>query len=199
MATNQIQRFGQTKYVWQRTTQGTFLWNSCQNINSEISSPFKLMETSSCHSDESTRETSTRNATFVEANVMNVSTKFQLHPHYGFWDDFLICFRKFSCSVAMATNQIQRFGQNSFGRGLLKEHFCQNICSEIAVSANFYFPIISQWQLIRLEQKHNYSFPRPIDAICEIWVELASWLQRRCRLKMLTDDVRTDDRCLPIL
>ena len=36
---------------------------------------------------------------------MNISTKFQL---------FLIYFCKFSVSVAMATNQIQWFGQNSY-------------------------------------------------------------------------------------
>ena len=44
--------------------------------------------------------------------------------------------------------------------------------------------------------KQYYSFPLPIDAMCEIWPESASWLQRRCRLKMLTDDDddgRTDD------
>ena len=53
---------------------------------------------------------------FVEVNVMNISTKFQLHPPYGFWgDDFLIFFRKFNLSVAMTTNQIQWFGQNSYG------------------------------------------------------------------------------------
>ena len=46
--------------------------------------------------------------------------------------------------------------------------------------------------LIRLGQKQYYSFPLPIDAVCEIWQESASWLQRRCRLKMLT----TDDACL---
>ena len=36
---------------------------------------YKSMETLSSHSNESTRETSTRNATFVEANVMNISAK----------------------------------------------------------------------------------------------------------------------------
>ena len=30
----------------------------------------------------------------------------------------------------------------------------------------------------------------PIDAMCEIWQELASWLQRRCRLKIFTTDGR---------
>ena len=36
----------------------------------------------------------------------------------------------------------------------------------------------------------------PIDDICGIWKESASWLQRRCRLKMLTDDGRTPDACI---
>ena len=30
-----------------------------------------------------------KNMIFVEANVINISTKFQLHPRYGFWgNDF---------------------------------------------------------------------------------------------------------------
>ena len=42
------------------------------------------------------------------------------------------------------------------------------------------------------------------DAICEIWQESASWLQRKCHLKMLTmtmttTDGRTDKGYLPIL
>ena len=45
---------------------------------------------------------------------MNMYAKFQLHPPYGFWEDFLIIFKKFSLYVAMATNQIQRFRQNSY-------------------------------------------------------------------------------------
>ena len=54
-----------------------------------------------------------KNDIFVEANVINISAKFKLYPPYGFWgDDFLIFFRKFSLSVAMANNQIQRFVQN---------------------------------------------------------------------------------------
>ena len=61
-----------------------FFETSCHNIYSEILSLFKSMETLSCHRDESIRATSTRNATFVAVNVMNFSTKFQLHPPYGF-------------------------------------------------------------------------------------------------------------------
>ena len=37
------------------------------------------METLSCHSDERTQATAIKNILFVEANVMNISTKFQLH------------------------------------------------------------------------------------------------------------------------
>ena len=52
---------------------------------------------------------------YVEANVMNMYAKFQLHPPYGFWEeDFWIIFRKFTLYVAMATNQIHQFGQNSY-------------------------------------------------------------------------------------
>ena len=42
-------------------------------------------------------------------------------------------------------------------------------------------------------KKHTFLFPLPIDAICELSKESASRLQRRCRLKMLTDGRRTDD------
>ena len=52
---------------------------------------------------------------YVETNVMNMYAKFQLHPPYGFWgEDFWIIFRKLTLYVAMATNQIQQFGQNSY-------------------------------------------------------------------------------------
>ena len=55
------------------------------------------------------------NIIFVEANAMNISAKFQLHAPYGFrGDDFFIFIREFILSVAMATYQIQRFGQNSY-------------------------------------------------------------------------------------
>ena len=53
---------------------------------------------------------------FVEGNVVNIYTNFQLHPPNDFWgEDFWIFVRKFSISVAMVANQIQRFGQNSIG------------------------------------------------------------------------------------
>ena len=56
-----------------------------------------------------------KNTIYIEANVMNMYAKFQLHPPYGFCgEDFLIFFRKLTLYFAMATNQIQRFGQNSY-------------------------------------------------------------------------------------
>ena len=47
-------------------------------------SHYKSMETLSCHSNESTCIMAIKNIIFVEANVMNISTKFQLHPPYDF-------------------------------------------------------------------------------------------------------------------
>ena len=52
---------------------------------------------------------------YVKANVMDMYAKFKLHSPYGFWgEDFWIFFRKFTLYIAMANNQIQRFGQNSY-------------------------------------------------------------------------------------
>ena len=53
-------------------------------------------------------------------------------------------FQKFSLSVAMATNQKQRLGQNSYGwQRTTQKHFCkkyfQNICSNTEINANFHF------------------------------------------------------------
>ena len=42
------------------------------------------METLSCHSNESTRAMTIRNIIYVEANVMNMYAKFQLHPPNDF-------------------------------------------------------------------------------------------------------------------
>ena len=50
---------------------------------------------------------SNKNIIFVEANLMNVSAKFQLYSPYGFrGDNFLNLLLKLSLSVAMANNQI---------------------------------------------------------------------------------------------
>ena len=54
----------------------------------------------------------------------------------------------------------------------------------------FTFPIITQWKSCHVEFLSDYIFIHfhwPIDAVCEIWYESASLLQRRCHLKTLTD------------
>ena len=56
-----------------------------------------------------------KNIIYVEANVMNMYAKFQLHSSYSFWEeDFWIFFWKFTLYVAMATDQIHRFRQNTY-------------------------------------------------------------------------------------
>ena len=42
------------------------------------------MGTISCHSNQSSYPTGIKNTTVVEANVLSMYAKFQLHPPYGF-------------------------------------------------------------------------------------------------------------------
>ena len=54
-------------------------------------SHYKYMETLSCHSNKSTWAMTIKNIIYVEADVINIYAKFQLHPPYGFWEaDFWI-------------------------------------------------------------------------------------------------------------
>ena len=64
------------------------------NISSETAetvnfqfSHYKSMETISCHSKQNSYPTAIKNTTFVEANVLSMYAKFQLHPPYGFWEE----------------------------------------------------------------------------------------------------------------
>ena len=59
------------------------------NISSETAetvsfqfSHYKSMGTLSCHSNQSFYPTGIKNTTFVEANVLSMYAKFQLHPPY---------------------------------------------------------------------------------------------------------------------
>ena len=66
-------------------------------------------------------------------------------------------------------------------RELLKKHFCKknlNTCIEAAKIANFHFSHYKSMENISFHSnqssypiriKNKYSFPWPIDAICEIW------------------------------
>ena len=60
------------------------------NISSETAetvnlqfSHYKTMRTISCHSNQSSYPTGIKNITFVEANVLSMYAKFQLHLPYG--------------------------------------------------------------------------------------------------------------------
>ena len=47
-------------------------------------SPYKSMETLSCHSNQSSYPTEIKNVTFVEGNIPSKYAKFLLYPPYGF-------------------------------------------------------------------------------------------------------------------
>ena len=64
------------------------------NISSETAetvnfhfSHYKSMGTISCHSNQSSYSTGIENTTFVEANVLSMYAKFQLHPPHGFLEE----------------------------------------------------------------------------------------------------------------
>ena len=96
MVTNQINNLDKIHIVCRGLLQEHFCKKVCQNIcsNTEINANFhfsyyKSMENLSCHSNQSAWVTAIRNNVFVEANVMNMYAKFQLHPLYEFWgEDF---------------------------------------------------------------------------------------------------------------
>ena len=74
------------------------------------------METLSSHSNESIWAMTIKNTIYVAANFMNIYAKFQSFSFIPLMaSEKKISSRKFDLSVAMATNQNQRFGQNSNG------------------------------------------------------------------------------------
>ena len=78
-----------------------------------------------------------KNIIYVEANVMNIYAKFQLHPLYGFEekDLWIFFFQKFSLSVAVATNQTNDLDNiHMVGRGLLQKHFSKTFVKIYAVT-----------------------------------------------------------------
>ena len=103
----------------------------------------------SCHSNESTWATTMKNTIYVEANVMNMYAKFQLHSPYDFWgEDFWIFEYFFEKLPFMLSWQPVKFSDldkiHMNRRGLLKKHFCKKN-SKYAVRqqklpiANFHF------------------------------------------------------------
>ena len=58
--------------------------NETEKIVNFLFSHYKSMGTISCHSNQSSYLTGIKNTTFVEANVLSMYARFQLHPPYGF-------------------------------------------------------------------------------------------------------------------
>ena len=56
---------------------------TAETVNIQFSH-YKSMGTISCHSNQSSYPTEIKNTTFVEANVLIMYAKFQLHTPYGF-------------------------------------------------------------------------------------------------------------------
>ena len=85
------------------------------------------METLSCHSNESTLAMTIKNIIYVEANVINIYAKFQLHPlkaseekisEYFFENlSFMLPWQPIKFS------DLDKIHMNR--RGLLKKHFCK--------------------------------------------------------------------------
>ena len=87
------------------------------------------METLSCN--ESTQPTAIKNTIFVEANLTNISAKFQLMAS----EEMIL---QFHLHLAFLLPwQPIKFGgldkNNMFGRGLFKEHFCKTLVKISAV------------------------------------------------------------------
>ena len=93
MATNQNEEFAQMFYAWWRITQQTFLKQFCQNTCNETAikadfhfSYYKSTKTFKLPQQPKYICNSNKNNMFVEANAMNISSKFQhyLPIYYSF-------------------------------------------------------------------------------------------------------------------
>ena len=122
-----------------------------------------------------------KNTVFVEANVINISAKFQLHPPYGFrGDDFLNIFsqiKPFGCQATKKKKKkktsavwttficlVEDYSRNN------SVNFCQNICSEIAINAHFHF---SQCKSMVTLSCHSNQSSYPIGIKTQLFVPLA--------------------------
>ena len=88
-ATNQINRIRQKSYKSGELYNKHFCNSIIPYETVEISnfhfSHYKSIETTSCHSNQSSYPTRIKkNTTFVEGNVLCKYAKFQLHPPYSF-------------------------------------------------------------------------------------------------------------------
>ena len=162
------------------------------------------METLSCHSNQSAWATVIKNNSFVEANVMNMYAKFQLHSPYDFWgEDF------FENLPFMLTWQPIKFSDldkfiwivEDYSRNIsVKKNL--TICSETAKTANFRFPHLKSMKTISCLSDWNKKLLFiPPTYRCYVW--------NMARIGFMASEMsfehvdawrrRTDDGYLPIL
>ena len=78
-----------------------------------------------------------KNTIYVEANVMNIYAKFQLHPPYGFWEKRFLNFFFLNLAFRLPWQpiKISDFDKiHMVGRGLLQKHFCKTFVKISAVT-----------------------------------------------------------------
>ena len=155
-----------TKFIWlvkdysRNISVKLFLKHLQYHRNKCHFSHYKSMETLSCHSNESTWAMTIKNIIYVEANVMNMYAKFQLHPPYSWGgEDFLIFFRKFTLyqsNSAIWTKFIWIIEEYSRNISVKKKNL--NTCSETAKIANFHFSHYKSMETISFHSNQN-SYP----------------------------------------
>ena len=72
-----------------------------------------------------------KNTIFVEANVTDMSVKFQLHPPYDFQMIFEYIIANLTFQLPWQSNGLDKI--HMLGRGLFKEHFCDTFVKISAV------------------------------------------------------------------
>ena len=92
------------------------------------------MEPISCHNNQSSYTTRTKNIIYVEANVLSMYAKFQLHPHYGLCEeDFLIFLKNLPFMSPRQPITLSDLGKRRMKRGgLLNKHICEKKKNQIS-------------------------------------------------------------------
>ena len=119
-------------------------------------SHYKSMGTISCHSNQSSYPTGIKNTTYVEANVLSMYVKFQLHAFIPYMVSEKKIFKHFyENRPFLRPRQPIKFTDldksHMKRRGLLNKHFCKKNFKispmrqkKLSISP---FPIISLWEL----------------------------------------------------
>ena len=86
------------------------------------------METISCDDNHSSYPTGVKSTNYVEANVLRMYAKFQLHPPYGFCEDanFFFFFKNVHFMSPRQPIKVSNLGKRRMKRGvLLNKHICE--------------------------------------------------------------------------